>query len=283
MNLGQKIGVFAPSSFIEEADIEKAKSFIEQRGFEVFVHPQIFARHHQSAGTVQEKLDALHDLYSDSSIDCVWAAGGGNRSSQLLEHIDYKLIRSNKKPMIGFSDVTSLLNAITVKTEIINVHGPVFKNLSQYQEIDILLGNDYSMPLVNAHIVKEGEAQGALFGGNLSVFQYLPSLLGKDFLEGSILFLEDCNEELSRIDRMLAYLKNFGAFDQINALILGQFNNLQDSERPFGFSLEDIVREHLDELNIPVIMNAPFGHGQNLHPFPIGQTVQLNDKALITL
>lgn len=276
----QKIGVFAPSSYVELCDIEAAKALMEARGCEVFVHPQTFAQHNQSAGTVQDKLEALHDLYADPSIDVIWAAGGGNRALLMVDHLDYKLIKANPKPMIGFSDVTALLNAITVKTGITNIHGPVFKNLPKHQELDSLLSGDYAMPLDGAMILQSGEASGRLFGGNLSVFQYLPETLGKDLLKGAILFLEDCNEELSRIDRMFIHLKRLGVFDRINALILGEFNDLQDSARPFGFSLEDIVREHLEGSTIPIIMDAPFGHGQKLHPLPIGAKAIIDEKVL---
>ncbi len=278
MNNFKKIGVCAPSSYVEKNDIDAAAAFLATQNIETFIHPQTFARHNQSAGTVQEKLKALHELYKDSSIDCIWAAGGGNRSLQLLDHLDYDLIRSNAKPMIGFSDTTALLNAITVKTDIINIHGPIFKNIHKYQNFEDLFSESTSMPLNNSKILKPGSAEGIVFGGNLSIFQYLPETLSGNWLDGAILCLEDCNEELSRIDRMFIHLKRLGVFNHINALILGEFTDLQDSTRPFGFSLEDIILEHTDDTKMPIIMNAPFGHGQSLHPFIIGKTAFLDTK-----
>ena len=277
----QKIGIFAPSSFVERDDVEAAKTLMEDRGYEVLIHPQTFERHGQMAGTPAQKLEALHALYTDTSIDAIWAAGGGNRSLQLIDQLDCDLIKANPKPMIGFSDVTALLNAITVKTGVINIHGPVFKNLPKYQELETLLSGGFSMPLSDANIIQGGNAEGPLFGGNLSVFQYLSETLGKNFLKGALLFLEDCNEEISRIDRMLLHLKRLGVFDEIDGLILGEFTDLQDTSRPFELSLEEIIHEHVGHRDIPIVMDAPFGHGANLHPLPIGSTCTLNDAFLI--
>ncbi len=277
------IGICAPSSYVEREDIDAAAALMEARGYKVIIHPQAFERHGQLAGTAVQKIDALHALYKNPEIDVIWAAGGGNRALSIIDDLNYDLIAAHPKPMIGFSDVTALLNAITVKTGIANIHGPVFKNLPKHKELDSLLAHDFSMPLDNACILGNGEASGTLYGGNLSVFQYLPETLGLDFLNGAILFLEDCNEEISRIDRMFLHLKRLGVFDRISGLILGQFHALQDSARPFGLTLEDIVAEHLNVRDIPIIMDAPFGHGNDLHPLPIGMNAKIRkDKVEIT-
>ncbi len=278
----KKIGVFAPSSFVEKADIEAACALMEGKGFEVYVHPQTYARHGQIAGTLAEKLEAINALYTDPSIDVIWAAGGGNRALGLIDHLDYSLIKDTPKPMVGFSDVTALLNAITVHTGITNIHGPVFKTLPKHAQLDALLAGDFSMPLGGAHVLRAGTAEGPLFGGNLSVFQYLPGTL-PSFLKGAILFLEDCNEEISRIDKMLIQLKRLGVFDEIGGLLLGQFGDAPETGRPFEFSLPDIVAEHLDGRDIPVILNAPFGHGDKLYALPVGgkATLDTTQPALI--
>jgi len=277
------IGICAPSSYVEREDIDAAAALMEARGYKVIIHPQAFERHGQLAGTAVQKIDALHALYKNPEIDVIWAAGGGNRALSIIDDLNYDLIAAHPKPMIGFSDVTALLNAITVKTGIANIHGPVFKNLPKHKELDSLLAHDFSMPLDNACILRSGEASGTLYGGNLSVFQYLPETLGSVFLNGAILFLEDCNEEISRIDRMFLHLKRIGVFDRISGLILGQFHALQDSARPFGLTLEDIVAEHLNVRDIPIIMDAPFGHGNDLHPLPIGMNAKIRkDKVEIT-
>ena len=275
-----KIGVFSPSSYVESDKIDAAKALMERRGFEVFIHPQTLARHNQSAGTNAEKIETLHALYRDESIDIIWAAGGGNRALHFVDELDYDLIRKHPKPMVGFSDVTALLNIISVKAGIANIHGPVFKDLPKYEALDTLLSGEFSMSFDQAHIIRDGNASGRLYGGNLSVFHYLPETLGADFLNGAILFLEDCNDEISRIDRMILHLKRTGVLQRLNGLVLGQFTDLGDGTRPYGFKLEDIIQEHLDGLNIPIVMEAPFGHGAHLYPIPVGVMANMDRKGL---
>ena len=270
------IGVCAPSSYVERTDIEKAAKAVQDAGYAIQIHPQTFARDQQSAGTRAEKLDALHALYADDTVDAIWAAGGGNRAMDLLNSLDYDLIRQNPKPLIGFSDTSCLLNAIYAHTGQIGFHAPVFRQM--HQRMDILQA-PAQMPLDKASIVTAGKAQGAVIGGCLSLFHLLPGTPACPDLDGAILFLEDTGDQLSRFDRMLLDLKHKNVFSRIAGLVLGEFHDLQDGARPFGFNLEECARNALDGRDIPVIINAPFGHGTNNHPFPIGGSALLNTDA----
>lgn len=274
---GMTVGVFAPSSYVEKDDVLCSSALLKARDINVVIHPQTYERQHQSAGTHAQKLDALYSLYKDDKIDVIWAAGGGNRALHLLSNIDFEIIKNHPKPMIGFSDVTALLNSLTVKTGIPNIHGPVLKHLHDHEnELDCLTHPEKDFAW-DPHILKKGTAEGTLFGGNLSVFQYLPAILGLDFLNGAILFLEDCHEELSRVDRMLCHLQYLGVFERISGLVLGDFSDLLDSARPFGFSFEDIILEHMSGYDVPIIMNAPFGHGQMNMPLHLGHKYRLTN------
>lgn len=281
LNKGDCIGVFAPSSFVDQEDIENSVRIIESLGYKVFVHPQTYERENQSAGSHLQKSLAFQGLWQRKDIKAIWAAGGGNRCMHLLDMINFKHIAKNPKILIGFSDVTALLNSVYAHTGVITFHGPVFKNLHKYKEtnhlISLLEGNkDTSYPLEKINILRNGMAQGHLVGGNLSLFQYLPQTLPNDFYKGSILFLEDCNEELSRIDRMLLHLKRLGVLKQIKGLVLGQFSSMTDSGHPFGYTLEDIIEEHIEGLDIPVLYNMPFGHDENLYTLPIGGNASID-------
>lgn len=280
---GDMIGVMAPSSFVERADIEKSKAFLEARGYRVFIHPQTYARHHQSAGTTEDKARAFHELWERKDIQALWAAGGGNRALHLLGQLDFKRLKRAPRPLVGFSDVTVLLNGLCARTGIKTVHGPVFKNIhkhEKHEQIDHLLallaGETPDYPFENATILHEGYGEGPLIGGNLSIFQYLPALLPKNFCAGAILFLEDCHEELSHIDRMLLHLKNLGVFNQIHGLVFGEFSDWKDTGRPYGFTFEEIIAEHIEGVNVPVITNAPFGHGRTFYALPVGGKAALS-------
>lgn len=266
---GDTIGVFAPSSYVEKADIEKSSKALQERGYKVYIHPQTFRRYNQSAGTTDEKISALNDLLKNLDVKAIWCAGGGNRALHIIDHLDYKLIKKAQKPLIGFSDVTALLNAIYAHTGQMGLHAPVFKQLWKHKDLnktlDILGGptKKNTLTLSKKNIVKKGRSTGHMIGGNLSIFQYLPQTLPKKFWTGGILFLEDCNEELSKIDRMLLHLKRLGVFQDINGLIFGEFTDIKDTARPFGFTLDNLIAEHTHGLKIPITKNAPFGHGEN--------------------
>jgi len=280
---GDKIGIMAPSSYVEDADIEASQKTLEALGYHVFVHGQTFARDGQFAGCDEEKLAALHSLYADPEIKAIWAAGGGNGALSLINRIDYGLIQANPKPLIGFSDVTVLLNAISVRTGITNYHGPVFKDLHKIPDLEerlkILSGTHDVISLDGAEMIHEGEVSGVLLGGNLSLVPYLPALLGADAFDGAVLFLEDCGEELSRLDRTLTYLKNIGIAQKLSGLIFGEFTDLQDTGRPYGFSFDDVIRKFSDSLEFPILSHAPFGHKKNLPFFPVGKHVDFSAKA----
>lgn len=281
---GDTIGVFAPSSYVEEADIEKSKAVIEEHGFNVFVHPQTYERENQSAGNHLQKSLAFQGLWQREDIKAIWAAGGGNRCLHLVETINFDKLAKNPKILIGFSDVTALLNAVYAYTDIATIHAPVFKQLHQYDHVQlhhllhILMGAKVSYTVEAENVLHHGEAQGELIGGNLSLFQLMPSLLPDEVLEDSILFLEDCNEELSRLDRAFAYLKQLGVLSKIKGLILGEFTDLKDSGRPFGYTFDDVIHEHTEALDIPILKDMPFGHDQNNYAMPIGFNASIDTE-----
>lgn len=279
---GQTIGVMAPSSYIDRADIEQSKTLLEQRGYRVFIHPQTYERHNQSAGNHLQKSLAFQGLWQRDDIHAIWTAGGGNRALHLLDSLNFEKLKAKPKPLIGFSDVTTLLNAVYAHTGLSTYHGPVFKSLHQYKHLDHVLdtltGQPQSYDLSDAHIITPGDVTAPIVGGNLSLFQYLPQTLPGNFCNDHIILLEDCHEDLSKIDRMILHLKRLGVFQNAAGIIFGGFTDMTESGRPFGFTLEDLVREHTQDLDIPIIMNAPFGHGPNHLCVPIGTKMTLSTQ-----
>lgn len=282
---GDTIGVFSPSSYVEREAIEKSKAVLEAQGYKVFVHPQTYEREHQSAGNHLQKSLAFQGLWQRKDIKAIWAAGGGNRCMHLLETINFARLTNAPKILIGFSDVTALINAVYAHTGIICFHGPVFKNLYKHKQLEHILNlihgeNTDAMPISPENILTHGNARGHLIGGNLSVFQYLPQTLPNDFYHDAILFLEDCNEELSHIDRMLLHLRRMNVLKSLKGIAFGQFTNSKDTGRPFGYSLEDIIKEHTESLEIPILYNLPFGHGEDLYSLPVGANATIDTQAL---
>lgn len=277
------IGVMAPSSYVDRGLIEQSATLLRGRGYEVFIHPQTYEQLGQSAGDMLQKTLALQGLWHRKDIDAIWFAGGGNQSLPLLGSLPFdKLKALPPKILLGFSDNTALLNALSYHCDAPAYHAPVFKQLAQKdpQELGklfaILEGDETQMSFSEAQILVSGAAEAPLIGGNLSLVQYLPSLLGADYFEGKILFLEDHGEELSRIERILSFLATAGIFSNLKGLMLGQFSACTDSGRPFGMSVPDMIAEHCAGLQCPVLTDLPFGHAGEFFPLLIGSTAKID-------
>jgi muramoyltetrapeptide carboxypeptidase len=281
-NKEHKLGLIAPSSIISYDTFRSGIKILEDKGLDVFVHPQYEETEHSSAGTPDQKADALHDLFSDPSINTIMAARGGNRASHILDKLDYDLIKQHPKLYIGFSDSTALSCALYKKAGLNSLWGPVVQSLPSLTKaakdhfFDLIQKKPTQYPLEQAEILTKGKASGPLLGGSLSI---LCAQIGTDYLpnfEGAILFVEDVGEELNRIDRMLLQLKRALPFEALSGILFGQFTQIKDTGTPFGYSLKDIICEHTQDLNIPIVMNAPFGHIDNFHALPFGSISTLD-------
>lgn len=278
---GDTIGIMAPSSRVDRKRLEAGIERLEAHGYKVYVHPQTYKQHGQSAGTAQQKAKALHDLFADPTIKAIICARGGNRAGAMLPCLDFKLIKKYPKILIGYSDVTALLNVVYKKTGLTTFHGPMAQTVLSARQMKqclaLLSGEKTDIPMGRAKALRPGKAEGNLIGGNLSLVCSLMGTPWQPDFRGAILFLEDCDDELSRYDRMLRQLANAGAFEQAAGVIFGGFTNNKDSgSLPFGFSMEEIFREALAGTKIPAVMNAPFGHGKDLYTFPVGGMARLN-------
>lgn len=283
---GDMIGVCAPSSYVSAEELENAAKMLRERGYGVFLHPQCFVAKGdtQFGGTPEQKVEALHDLTRSPDIKAIFYATGGTRCLSILDLLDYKLIKKNPKIHMGFSDHTALLNTITARTGMTTYHGPTMKRLPKTPQLDfdlrLLAGEEKSIPLKGAQILKEGSAKGILVGGNLTMFRTLPE---KDIpkTKGAILFFEEINEEWTTTERDIAVLARAGLFKNAAGIIFGQFTNMKDTGTPFYLTnIKDIITEHTKGLNIPILTDVLFGHDGDLPVFPIGQKMTLNNATL---
>ena len=282
---GGTIAVVAPSSRVAVETLAPAIAWFEKKGFRVKIHPQCAAVHHQSAGSVAVRAAALNDMLADPSVDAIIAAAGGNRAGTILPDIDYQAIGVHK-PVLGFSDTTFILNALFARTGMVTLHGPTLRTITKgrlpdhqlEQMLAAMQGRPGRITFKDAGIIKPGEAQGALIGGNLSVFSALCGTPYMPDTAGAIIFLEDVGDEMSRYDRMFNQLRLSGVLSQAAGLIIGNLDASADTGTSFGYSLGDILADHLCGLDMPVVINAPFGHGDDLYTLPVGgqATLDLN-------
>jgi len=275
------IGIMSPSSSIVPERFDAGVRLLEAQGFHLVIHPQTYlgsGSGNQQAGTPAQKAQALHDLWNNPAVNLVMASCGGNRSSQLLPLLDYKIA----KPVMGLSDTTALLSALYVH-KVKGYFGPAVQNLARlnadFQEItfDILRGHPrQSISLPNITLYCEGAVRAPVFAATLSV---LMSLAGTPYfpdLRGHILVVEDVGEELTHLDRALWHLRHCCDLTLLAGLIFGEFVDTRDTGRPFGCSLEDIIRTHIADLSCPIIGNAPIGHGAHLFPIRLGGYMTLD-------
>lgn len=288
MNTPLTFGICAPSSYARLNRFEPGLKQLTDLGHKLIVHPQARGRlgETQSAGTNDEKIAALYDILKNPDVDAIMFACGGNFVGHLLDKIDYNVFHAHPKPIIGYSDATALLNALHTQTGQVTYHGPMvnehsperFKAAAHTHLVNLLNGSLKSFELKNSFIQTVGSGQGKMFGGNLSVFHRILNTQYCPDLDGAILFFEDVGEELSRLDATLNHMRLLGLFDRAAGLVFGQFKDMQDTGRPFGFTLEQIIAMHTAGLNIPIITNAPFGHIGMFNAFPVGAPITLDAR-----
>ncbi len=237
------------------------------------------------AGSDQERLDIFHGLWKDPEVKAIMAIRGGYGTLRILDQLDYDIIRETPKTLIGFSDISALLNVITAKTGLITFHGPNLTTLarSDKHSLEVML-QSLTRPLPppiragKLEIIRSGKAQGMLVGGNLATLTHLLATPFHPHWQDKILFLEDVGEAPYRIDRLLTQLALAGSLSNIRGLILGTFSNCGEQEM-----IWQRVAELTKDQDMPLWGNFPVGHGQQNLVMPIGsQVVMDSDKGTLS-
>jgi muramoyltetrapeptide carboxypeptidase len=253
-----------------------------------------YNRHGYLAGTDDQRLSDLNGALQDTSIDAVWCIRGGYGTIRLLDRVDYDALAQRPKVVIGFSDITALLNAITRRAGIVTFHGPVARaamapfSRRQFEAVltsTAAAGRLECLPVAAEVLVPQdnrvatlsgGIAQGCLAGGNLTL---LHCLIGTPYfpdLDGAILFLEDVDEHLYRVDRMLAHLRLIGAFRHLAGVAVGRFTHLERANRDGALGFDEVLATYFGPLGIPVAYGFPIGHIDAQWTLPLGVAAQLN-------
>jgi muramoyltetrapeptide carboxypeptidase len=276
-----RVVVLAISSPSELPRIEAAVRVLEERGLHVTLAANIDHRHRgYLAGDDDERLEQLNHYLRSGDFDAFFFARGGYGAMRILDRVDYDAITANPRPVIGFSDITALHQAVAVRCGVGSFHGPMvnldwFNGLSPDIERwfwSVLAGE---APLVHRfgseQVLFEGEAEGILFGGCLSLTTALTGTPYDFWIDDGIWFFEDTDEPVYRIDRMLTHLRLSGRLKKIRAVVIGKLK-----ECGSGAGIDALLHEFFAFSNIPVIRDLPFGHlGDNLL-MPIGAVVRIS-------
>lgn len=281
---GDIIGVVAPSNPIIGDNIEeikKAKEIIEADGFRVKFSKNLFSNTNIYSGTAKEKAEDINNMFADKDVKMIWCAKGGNNSNSTFEYLDFDIIKNNPKIICGYSDITSITNIITEKTGLVTFSSTNFKTIatdetdySYKQALNRFVQGSLEFGQNDFKIIKNGEAEGKLIGGNLSLIIGL--VCGKykvDFTD-KILFIEELGYESdpAMVSNNLYYMKQNGVFDKIKGLWIGNY------EHESGIALEKIVLDCLEEkYNFPIIKSNNFGHIEKKEVIPIGTKAKIKN------
>lgn len=291
---GDTIGVIAPSNYIEKDDLEYINASIalmEASGFKVKFGKYVF-EDTLGYGTSPEKRAAdINWAFTDDEVKAIMCVKGGEDSNTTLDYIDYEMIKKHPKIICGFSDNTSILNAIHEKTGLVTYHGPTFKSLTSWetgyaykQFIKTFAENTESLimgePEGEYTTIQAGQATGELVGGNLSLFTKLVCGKYAVNVQDKILFLEELGFEAApeMVNSNIYYLKQNGVFDRIAGLWIGNY------EHPSKVSIEKIIKNAIgDEYKFPIIKSDNFGHIDKKIIIPIGTKAEINTNEKIKI
>ena len=276
---GDTIGLVGPAGPWQEEALRKGVQILSDLGFQSTIPRNLQDQQGYLAGSDFHRLETFTEVWKNPEVKAVMAVRGGYGSLRILNEIDYDLIRSYPKILVGFSDVTALLSAIVKKTGLTTFHGPMLTTLeiSDRESVHHLfstLCSQTPQPLkpANLEILRPGSARGVLLGGNLTTLAHLISTPFELTWQDKILFIEDIGEAQYRLDRMLTHLSLAGRLDNIAGVILGSFINCGDQEQLWHRVLE------LFKQDIPIWANFPTGHGARNMTMPIGANVEMDSS-----
>jgi muramoyltetrapeptide carboxypeptidase len=286
---GATIGVIAPSSAIRDERLAKGIARIEARGYRVCAADHLYTRHGYHAATDAMRAADLMAMFQDREIDAIICARGGYGAWRILPFLDFEVIAANPKLFVGYSDITTLHLALDKHAQLATVHGPVVTTLGgqmsdeseeifwRILESDEPLG-DY--PSAGIRTLTGGKAAGRLTGGCLSLLAASCGTPEQPDFQGRIVVIEDVNENVPHVDRHLSQLLRSGAFEGAAGIVLGTVTDWdKDLKSPATISLDDIWKDRLLPLGMPLIVDFPFGHVENPLTLPLGCMAELDAGA----
>lgn len=284
---GDTVGIVAPASNIKQADLEAGCEALRRAGYRPFYLDSILDRDVYFAGSVERRARELEEMFERDDVRAVACARGGYGANYLLDQLDLEKIEAHPKIFVGYSDITSLLTHFTDVAGLITFHGPmVAKDWAHEGGVDLASWQSalsqpsaWDVQLSRQAIgLVDGEAQGILYGGCLSI---LVASLGTRYeirTEGKILFLEDVAAKPFQIDRMLMQLKLAGHFDAVRGIVFGEMLDCIQSPTQ-DYTLQEVIKRIVGDLGIPVAFGVKSGHvTSNNITLPFGVQASLSVK-----
>ena len=292
-----KIGIVSPSAPSTQTK-QRKKQFnlglktLKSLGFDYQLSSHTKNFLHYLSDTPQNRLKDLHLMYKDKNIDLIMAANGGWNSNQLLSRLNFNLIKKNPKPLVGFSDITILLNAIFAKTGLIQIHGPMVtwgfdenNELTNQSFLDVLIKKRqiFSLPAFG-NFLKKGPLRGVLVGGNLTSLETLIGTPYEPDWRGKIFFWEETGETIYRLDRTLTHFKNTGVWKKIKGMIVGNLNKINNKFCAKKIDVLKMIKSHFVDYAFPILKTDLFGHSVSSNiSIPIGGKIEVKNKKVVKI
>ena len=266
---GDTVAIVCTARKISKKELDPAIKLLTHWGLKVKLGDTVGKEYHQFGGTDVQRAEDFQKMLDDKEVQAIWCARGGYGTVRMIDEVNFSSIETNPKWIIGYSDPT-VLHCHIHNLGVATIHGQMCLEIENKTEAtrdtlkNILFGNYDAIKFASDFkLNRTGHAKGQLIGGNLSV---LSSILGSKSTiktEGKILFLEDLDEYLYHIDRMVHNIKRNGFFKNLAGLVIGGLTDMHDNTSPFGQSAEEIIANAVKEFNFPVCFNFPAGHSKD--------------------
>lgn len=264
---GDKIAIVSPARSITFEEVHPAIRFFQRHELEVVLGGYVFSRHHQFAGTDEQRCRDFQQMLDDDRIRAIVCSRGGYGTVRMIDKLDFSAFLKKPKWIVGYSDATVLHAHIHRQFGIETLHASMPVNMTGENQdetalsmINALFGKKLTYSVPKTSLARDGVTDGVLVGGNLSILCSLMGSASEPDTAGKILFLEDVDEYLYHIDRMMMCLKRAGKLDKLKGLIVGGMTKMNDNTVPFGKSANEIIAGMVKEFKYPVCFDFPAGH-----------------------
>lgn len=277
LHKGSTVAIVATAKAINDQDLQYSINLLQTRGYNVLLSPYLHKQHHQLAGTDAERAAGLQWAINHKDVEAIFCFRGGYGTYKITDKVDFSELSTNPKWIIGYSDITGLQLYLYKHYHLVSLHGtmPVnFKNNTPEALNSMFTAlEEYSLRYTIApHALNiDGRAEGILLGGNLSLIYSMTGTNDLPDFENSILFIEDLDEYLYHVDRMMLNLDKSGILNKISGLVVGGLTNMKDNDIPFGKEAEEIIFEYFSKYNKPLCFNFPTGHINDNRALIIGK------------
>ena len=289
LNPGDTIAIVATARKVKPHEIQPCIDYYTAKGFNIILGEHIYSEHFQFAGDDAERVSDLQAMLDNPEVKAIICARGGYGTVRIIDQLNFDKFIQNPKWLIGFSDITILHNHLH-NIGFASLHGPMAVNYIKDTESNfyispqnldgtyhIITGQKVSYTFPNNIYNKTGEAKGIIVGGNLSVLYSMSNTRSDINTDGKILFLEDLDEYLYHLDRMVQWIDRSGKLKNLKALIIGDMGQMKnlDPNNPFGQTAEEIIYHTAKKYNYPICFGFPAGHGKDNQPFVLGGEVMV--------